>query len=99
MDSTILYLPDFVRPTDANKIVLSFDYINQDWDDDFDKMQVIVNNNGNISVIAEYNEAHEEWTQEKLYIDVMSLSDRFKIGFVGIPAYGHGFLVDNIVVG
>lgn len=97
-DSTILYLPDFVRPTDANRIVLSFDYVNQDWSGDFDRMQVIVNNNGNISVIAEYNEAHEEWTHEKLYIDVMSLSDRFKIGFVGIPAWGYGFSLDNIVV-
>ena len=99
MDTSILYTPTFIRPTsEATKIVLSFDMINKIWVNDIDKMQVIVDDGENITVLAEYSDNHEEWTRETISIDIYSLPNRFKFGFVGIPAYGYGMEIDNISV-
>lgn len=97
-DTTILYTPTFVRPSNANNMILSFDYLNKEWSGDYDKMQVVVSDGENITVLAEYNEPHEELTRERITIDINDLPAEFKIGFVGIPGYGYGFQVDNITL-
>lgn len=95
-DTTILYTPTFVRPSNANTMILSFDYLNRIWVSDYDKMQVVVSDGETVTVLAEYNEPHEELTHERITIDTNDLPAEFKIGFVGIPGYGHGFQIDNI---
>ena len=97
-DTTILYTPTFVRPSNANTMILSFDYLNRIWASDYDKMQVVVSDGETVTVLAEYNEPHEELTHERITIDTNDLPAEFKIGFVGIPGYGHGFQIDNITL-
>ncbi|MBR3947755.1 MAG: T9SS type A sorting domain-containing protein [Bacteroidales bacterium] len=97
-DTTILYTPTFVRPSNANTMILSFDYLNRIWASDYDKMQVVVSDGETVTVLAEYNEPHEELTHERITIDINDLPAEFKIGFVGIPGYGHGFQIDNITL-
>lgn len=97
-DTTILYTPTFVRPSNADTMILSFDYLNRIYASDYDKMQVVVSDGETVTVLAEYNEPHEEWTHERITIDINDLPAEFKIGFVGIPGYGHGFQIDNITL-
>ncbi len=97
-DTTILYTPTFIRPSNADSMILSFDYLNRIWVSDYDKMQVVVSDGETVTVLAEYNEPHEELTHERITIDTNDLPAEFKIGFVGIPGYGHGFQIDNITL-
>lgn len=97
-DTTILYTPTFIRPSNADTMILSFDYLNRIWVSDYDKMQVVVSDGETVTVLAEYNEPHEELTHERITIDTNDLPAEFKIGFVGIPGYGHGFQIDNITL-
>jgi len=97
-DTTILYTPTFSRPDNASMMILSFDYVNRAWDDDFDMMSVVYEDEDGMSVLATYDTNNEEWQTVNIMLDIADLASEFRIGFIGVPNYGYGFLIDNIVM-
>lgn len=97
-DTAMLRSPVFVRPADIDSIELSFFYANPSWGGDYDRLIVKLINGTNGTELARIEDSHSEWTKMRICIPVSDLQENFQIAFLGMPSYGYGFLLDDIVL-
>ena len=95
-DTAMLLSPVFARPNADGTIKISFYYANPAWEGDYDVLIVKYIDAYNSSTLLTIENNNEEWTLANLELPVSSLAATFQIGFVGVPRYGHGFLIDDV---
>lgn len=97
-DTAVLLSPVFVRPSNMDTLQFSFYYANPLWSNDYDHLKVYLVDGENESELAYINEGHDSWTQMSYDLIVSDLPANFQIKFIGIPKYGYGFLIDDVVL-
>jgi len=97
-DTALLLSPVFARPNVDGTIKISFYYASPDWSGDFDELIVKYIDAENSSTLLTISEITYEWTLATIDLPVSSLAETFQIGFVGVPKYGYGFLLDDVTL-
>lgn len=97
-DTALLLSPVFARPNADGPIEISFYYANPKWSNDFDALIVKYIDAENSSTLLTIDEYHDEWTLATIELPISSVAATFQIGFVGVPRYGYGFLLDDIEI-
>ena len=97
-DTAMLLSPVFARPYASGPIEISFYYANPKWSNDFDALIVKYIDAENSSTLLTIDEYHDEWTLATIELPISSVAATFQIGFVGVPRYGYGFLLDDIEI-
>lgn len=95
-DTTMLLSPVFARPNMDGTIEISFYYANPKWSNDYDVLivkYIDAQKDSTLLIVEDYN---DEWTSATVELPVSSLAATFQIGFVGVPRWGYGFLLDDI---
>ena len=97
-DTAMLLSPVFVRPADIDTLELEFFYGNPNWSSDYDIFIVKLINGTSETVLARVVDNHNSWTKMKIYLAVSELQENFQIAFLGMPNYGGGVILDDIVL-
>lgn len=97
-DTAMLLSPVFVRPADIDTLELEFFYANPEWGSDYDRLIVKLMNGTSGTELARVVSSHDDWTKMKIRLAVSDLPENFQIAFLGMPYYGYGFLLDDIVL-
>ena len=97
-DTALLLSPVFARPNVGGTIKISFYYASPDWSGDFDELIVKYIDAENSSTLLTIAEITYEWTLATIDLPVSGLAETFQIGFVGVPKYGYGFLLDDVTL-
>ncbi len=97
-DTAELVTPTFVRPSGVDTLRLSFWLINSSWSSDVDHMILAYSDGVNDSILMEVTQPHEEWRQVEVILPVENLAETFCFKFIGVPKYGHGFYIDDVVL-
>ena len=97
-DTAMLLSPVFARPDADGTMKISFYYANPAWDGDYDVLVVKYIDAYNSSTLLTIENNNEEWTLATIELPISSVAETFQIGFVGVPRYGHGFLIDDVVL-
>jgi len=97
-DTALLLSPVFARPNVDGTIKISFYYASPDWNGDFDELIVKYIDTENSSTLLTIAEITDVWTLATIDLPVSSLAETFQIGFVGVPKYGYGFLLDDVTL-